>query len=103
MGAQEFTEFVYGEDSPEKAFAVAVERAAWEHGHGGYTGTIAEKTGFLMVDDMWAGENPPTVDEALGVVDRAYEDEDHIAQGKWGPAACLTIKGGHLFFGYASS
>lgn len=33
------------------AFDAAVERAKWEHGHGGYTGTIAEKHSFVAIKD----------------------------------------------------
>ena len=47
MGAIEFSTTGYGLDSHD-AFANARTAAAWEHGHGGYTGTIAEKTGFVV-------------------------------------------------------
>ena len=42
MGAQTFVAVGKGKTMKE-AFASAHEQAAWEHGHGGYTGTIAEK------------------------------------------------------------
>jgi hypothetical protein len=34
--------------TPEEAFRSAVQQARWEHGHGGYTGTIAEKSGYTI-------------------------------------------------------
>ena len=33
----------------QSAFQHAVKEAAWDHGHSGYTGTIAEKDSFEMV------------------------------------------------------
>jgi hypothetical protein len=47
MGAVTFSDQAYGKTA-EQAFALARERAQWEYGHGGYTGTIAEKGGFVL-------------------------------------------------------
>lgn len=67
MGAQQFEQYGHGTDARD-AFAAARESAAWEHGHGGYTGTLAEKPGFVMftlpprwkavefVEAAWAAE-----------------------------------------------
>ena len=49
MGAVQFETTVFA-STPEKAFASAVEAAHYMHGHGGYTGTIAEKDGFRVFD-----------------------------------------------------
>jgi len=35
--------------SAQQAFHDAVERAQYDHGHGGYTGTIAEKDSFVVL------------------------------------------------------
>jgi len=48
MGGQDFSKFYIGKLSPEDAFRELKESAAYEDGHGGYTGTIAEKDGFIM-------------------------------------------------------
>lgn len=48
MGACDFSTYAAGK-TPEAAFRAAWEQAAWEHGHGGYTGTIAEKGWFVHV------------------------------------------------------
>ncbi|MET9265303.1 hypothetical protein [Amycolatopsis sp. NPDC004079] len=50
MGAEEFVTYQEGTDA-DKAFHAAVANAQWEHGSGGYTGTIAEKEseGFVIV------------------------------------------------------
>lgn len=48
MGAVDFQTYGFGRDARE-AFKTAVEQAAWEYGHGGYTGTIAEKPSYELV------------------------------------------------------
>jgi len=39
----------YGSD-PQNAFGLLVEEAQYENGHGGYTGTIAEKRDFVVIE-----------------------------------------------------
>ena len=53
MGAEEFYVAVHS-TTAKKAFDVAVADAQEEHGHGGYTGTIAEKSSFVMIEDTGA-------------------------------------------------
>jgi hypothetical protein len=55
MGACDFYEVAQGKTARE-AFQRAVEDAQYESGHGGYTGTIAEKggDGFKMIRDSSA-------------------------------------------------
>ena len=48
MGATNFTVTARGKTASE-AFDYATENARYENGHGGYTGTIAEKRSFVMV------------------------------------------------------
>lgn len=48
MGAWEFYTIALGRNL-EDAFTAAQEQARWEHGHGGYSGTIAEKPGAVLV------------------------------------------------------
>ncbi|MET9779195.1 hypothetical protein ABZ023_33955 [Streptomyces sp. NPDC006367] len=50
MGAYDFITPGSGQDV-ENAFFGAKKEAAWEFGHGGYTGTIAEKRDFVLVAD----------------------------------------------------
>ena len=96
MGAAAFITEARGRNAQE-AFHSAVERALYEHGHGGYTGTIAEKTGFVGIT-LPEGADP--VSEAGRMID---EDDDRIAD-KWGPAGYFTLGDGrYLFFGWASS
>ena len=96
MGAESFVTVSHGETA-RKAFDEAVESALYECGHGGYTGTIAEKTGFVEIA-LPDGVNP--VEEANRLIDA---DDGRIAD-KWGPAGCFTLgKGRYLFFGWALS
>lgn len=91
------------------AFAEAQQQAAWEHGHGGYTGTMAEKhdcrsftlpegkTSSDVIDALedWTGAPKPTW--LPHGIEEAYND-------KWGPAVAVrSDDGGWDFFGYASS
>ncbi len=90
MGATDFSTKASGTTARE-AFKSARDDAAYEHGHGGYTGTIAEKHGFEMI----AAREGETIRET---VDRLIESND-----KFGPAFCLDMgKGDFLFFGIAS-
>jgi hypothetical protein len=96
MGAAEFFTVAKGANAQE-AFNNAVEQAQYDHGHSGYTGTIAEKGEFKMVSCPH-GKNPSIHADDL------MEDEDHFCNDKWGPAACIELGNGeYLFFGWASS
>lgn len=98
MGAEEFSNVVRGKTARE-AFELAVENAQYEHGHGGYSGTIAEKDSFKMV---YTGK-------MLKEQAYAFRDTDESAE-KWGPAYCIELdlplvdgKRTFLFFGLSSS
>lgn len=96
MGACDFYTKAKGKTAQE-AFNSATEQARWESGNGGYTGTIAEKHSFKMVTkptDM-------TIDQ---FTEKCFDTPGHVANDKWGPAACLDLGNGeYLFFGLASS
>lgn len=96
MGAQTFFQQAKGKTAAD-AFHAARDSAAWEHGHGGYTGTIAEKSEFVMIDCP-LGESPHRYADKL-----ILEDDERIVN-KWGPAGCIKLGGDeYLFFGWASS
>lgn len=50
MGAATFDVTVPVGRGVREAFSEAREQAQWDHGHSGYTGTIAEKPGYLLVE-----------------------------------------------------
>ncbi len=101
MGASEFITTSSGK-TPKEAFIKAVREAAFWYGHGGYTGTIAEKDGFLMID-------PPKKEVNLyDYIGALLDDEESPVTDKWGPAGCINIdeKEGvsqYVFFGFAST
>lgn len=119
MGAETFYDTVEAA-TPKEAFAKAVADAQWESGHGGYTGTIAEKGSFvdlthivqgysaerrlelaLAAAGYYAEDNDPRIPAAdraiLGALHEQVDD-------KWGPAGAIEIRPRvWAFFGWASS
>jgi hypothetical protein len=96
MGADPFIVGARGEDA-KTAFNRAVENAAYEYGHGGYTGTIAEKDSFIEI------ELPKGLDP-VAEADRLIDEDDERVADKWGPAGCFSLGDSrYLFFGWASS
>jgi hypothetical protein len=101
MGAQSFmhTRFI-NDKSVEQCFKDAQEEARYDHGHNGYTGSIAEKKTFIMMPSL----DMPTVWEAANYY--LGEDDPRI-NDKWGPAGCVKGKDDegydvYCFFGWAS-
>ena len=103
MGACDFTTRARGKTAAD-AFSSAVASAQYEDGHGGYTGTIAEKSDFIVITPD-PGESP------AACVDRLMESDDRRIRDKWGPAGCVDCGPDpknptwcvFLFFGWASS
>jgi hypothetical protein len=96
MGAERFFEIVE-ERNASLAFTKAVKQAQYDNGHSGYTGSIAEKNDFIMIDLPEGKKVGEFAEELVDNCDERIED-------KWGPAGCIRIKDGkYLFFGYASS
>jgi hypothetical protein len=96
MGAQDFYTTAKGKTARD-AFTKAVAQAQYNYGHAGYTGTIAEKSEFVML--------PLPADK--DAVDYAYEiigKDDPRVCDKWGPAGCFSLGNNeYAFFGLASS
>ena len=96
MGAEVFYTKVKG-DSAESAFKKAKEDAFYMYGHRGYTGSIAEKSNFVVIP-LPEGIDPGTY------VDQLIDECDARIDSKWGPAGCLSLGDGeYVFFGWASS
>ena len=95
MGATTFMQKAKG-TSPGNAFTNAVTKAQYDHGHGGYTGTIAEKHDFIVIA-VPDGEDP------RGFAAQLIDSGDPRIDNKWGPAGCVQSRPGEwLFFGWAS-
>lgn len=124
MGACEF--FVTQKaKSPAEAFKKAVEQAQYDHGHAGYSGTIAEKRTFVLINDSltevtrryktWTPEHDwmrksaqvlaGLLDADVKAIPAALMDmDDSRIRDKWGPAGCVKVgKDEYAFFGWASS
>ena len=111
MGAQRFDTIVSGE-TMEEAYCSAVAAAQWEYGHGGYTGTIAEKNGFVDCGTIADDEAVTTTLAALNATSGYYSrqtlqlaaDLSEAYNDKWGPALGFRIEStdSFLFCGYAS-
>ena len=83
--------------SAKDAFASATSEARYMYGHAGYTGTIAEKDKFVMIECP-KGAIPE--EYAMELIDR----DDYRIDDKWGPAGCISLGNDQfLFFGWASS
>ena len=96
MGAESFVQEAAGATA-KAAFQAAKEQAWYDHGHSGYTGTIAEKDSFVMIP-LPEGEDPYEYAEEL------IGDGDVRIDNKWGPAGCIDMgDNNYLFFGWASS
>lgn len=96
MGGQTFWQEARGKTARE-AFNAAREQALHEHGHGGYTGSIAEKHDFVMIVRT-PGCTP--MQQANYLIDSC----DARIDDKFGPAGCIQIEPERwLFFGWASS
>lgn len=106
MGASQFTATASGPSAGE-AFRDAVDLAKYEYGHGGYTGTIAEKDSFVLVST----EVLPDADAAETLADRLLEADDPRVTDKGGPAGAVEYRAAQhaegerafLFFGFAPS
>lgn len=116
MGANTFCDVVAG-DNVEQAFFKAVEAACYEYGHGGYTGTIAEKHEFVSMQHRLPGDIVPAFkackdDETAwqriravqAFIDKYDLCSDDLCSNKWGPAGYIeAAPGWYIFFGWASS
>lgn len=96
MGANTFSHRAKG-NTPKEAFAKARQDAQYDHGHSGYSGTIAEKDAFTVIPLPAGKEAGAYADELINACDSRVDD-------KWGPAGCIDCgKEEYLFFGWASS
>ena len=126
MGAEDFTAEGKGK-TLEAAFRRAHDAATWEYGHGGYTGTIAEKgyaiefplpegvSAWDFARAAWSSQECYEFDSATQkmvlrpgktpewVKDGSYPLETwrrvvSTAEDKWGPACAVRIGPDEFFF-----
>jgi hypothetical protein len=120
MGAERFTVVVEGETA-EETFKEALEAAQWEHGHSGYSGSLADKSSFVMyTPDQGEPHEAEEYAEYEDVLIRtllSHPDPNIRAleafcdgsgasawQDKWGPAGCVQLGPNRwCFFGLSPS
>jgi hypothetical protein len=96
MGASVFFQKAMG-TSPKAAFSAARAQALYDHGHAGYSGTLAEKHSFVEI------KAPDGLDPS-GYAEKLISDGDVRVDDKCGPAGCVRVGPEEfLFFGWASS
>lgn len=116
MGAQQFVVTATGRDARE-AFRRVTDEARYMNGHGGYTGTIAEKDTFVMISlptrtDPWKFAEM-AFDAAYAAQAVNYDRKGarrvlsriparlrpvaaragEAIEDKWGPAGCVEVTG----------
>jgi hypothetical protein len=98
MGAEQFINTYKGASAAE-AFDACVKQALYDHGHSGYSGTIAEKSSFIMLGVA------PSMSEAVERTREIMRRSGSPVDDKWGPAGCIRVEGTDefVFFGWASS
>jgi hypothetical protein len=100
MGATTFGTIGNLPDAKE-AFDLVVNEARHKYGHGGYTGSIAEKQSFVIVD-----RTEHSRADAGDVAEQLIDMGDSRIDDKWGPAGAIRVKDrdidGWYFFGWAS-
>lgn len=103
MGANTFYQFGRG-PTTKTAFVAARADALYTHGHGGYSGTLAEKAEYVDCGTA------PTRDQAARQAEAMVAACDPRIDDKWGPAGAIAVEEGSrpndrlfLFFGWASS
>lgn len=103
MGACDFGVMGHGKEA-KQVFNSLVSEARHMEGHGGYTGSIAEKSSYVVI--QW---NPVPLSEAMKIGNDLIDAEDPRIDDKWGPAGAIPVCKdgkeiiGWYFFGWASS
>jgi hypothetical protein len=97
MGGTTFSCTASGADVAE-AYQNAVDQAQYDYGHAGYTGTIAECDGYVLIQPT-----PMSMEAAVGLGEQLIRDGDPRIDDKWGPAGAIPLGDGRwYFFGWAS-
>jgi hypothetical protein len=97
MGSTEFLSIGEGRTARE-AFRNAVDDALHRYGYGGYTGSIAEKSRYMIVT-----KNVPEDEDLKFNLAEDYDVWPKSIQDKWGPAGAIQLdESKWIFFGIAS-
>lgn len=91
MGASDFSQYQKG-SAVADAFHDAVENARFEHGSGGYSGTLAEKGDYVVLE-----RTPLERSAAYALADRLMSADDPRISDKWGPAGAIPVAADDCF------
>ena len=86
MGATTFETYADGTD-PDTSFDTARDAARYEDGHGGYTGTIAEKDSYVIITRTLMDH-----DQAERLAGDLLDRDDPRISDKWGPAGAIPVR-----------
>jgi hypothetical protein len=103
MGADTFRVTARAKTASE-AFETLYQKAKYDHGHAGYTGTIAEKPGFRIFETP-EGMTPKEFIQAIESDKFAYDEKVmEYYDDKWAMAVCVQVEEDlWTFLGCASS
>ena len=101
MGGCTFRNVGVSKRGAKDAFDNLVNEAQYIYGHDGYTGTIAEKRSFILIDTPktdcpFDHECPLLQVDPFDYSDKLIDEGDARVNDKWGDAGCIELKGGHL-------
>ena len=92
MGATNFSHIQVGRGGARELYREAVEEALYEDGHDPYNGTISTTRGFKNLTST----APRFGTKAFNKWEDDVIENDKFGIEKWGPAACIEIKGASL-------
>lgn len=104
MGATTFYTLARGK-TPDKAFRNAIHQARYDHGHSGYTGTIAEKYDYVLIPSP---KKVTSDEQRYQYAEELIRKRDRRVDDKSGPAGCIELSPADngdrrfYFFGWAS-
>lgn len=91
MGAADFMQYQKG-SAVADAFNDAVQEARFEHGSGGYSGTLAEKGDYVVLE-----RSPLERSAAYALAERLMSNDDSRIRDKWGPAGAIPVAADDCF------
>lgn len=86
VGADQFAVYAEGGDV-DAAFDTVRDDARHERGAGGYTGSIAEKDGYIIIINTVMDEHA-----AQQLAEDLIENSDPRIDDKWGPAGAIPVR-----------
>jgi hypothetical protein len=86
VASSTFEQYADGADV-EAAFNAARDAALDEHGHGGFTGTVAEKDDYVVITHTLTD-----LDSAAALARDLINRDDQRIADKWGPAGAIPVR-----------